>query len=207
MEVTEIVTNLNEDINYELINSEFKSMNIEQMLLDNERQLAVQRRKEIIDPELQLIDSTRSLTHDWDNYYPEKDYENTGPKYRTEFLKETEFNITCDLFKDTYIEEVTNILNTKYNAVRGRFMLLNWKTCLTYHNDFTMRIHIPIVTDQNCFMVIDDNVYRLPYGGTYLVNTEKKHTALNASKILRTHLVYCTNKFKQPRKKLPWENE
>jgi hypothetical protein len=206
MEVTDIVSNLDVDIDYEKIKKTFQDLSIEKMLLDNERQVAIHRRKEITDPDLQLIDATRSLTHDWDNYFPEKDYNNSGPAYRTKFIEETEFDIVCDLFKGTYIEEVANILNEKYNAVRGRFMLLNWKTCLTYHNDFSMRIHIPIVTDKNCFMVIDDNVYRLPYGGTYLVNTEKKHTALNASKILRTHLVFCTNKFKSPRKKLPWED-
>lgn len=206
MEVTEILTNLNENIDYDLLIKEFQDLEIERLLLENENQIAIQRRKEIDDPHLQLTESTRSLTHDWDNYFPEKDYKNTGPRLRTTSLREEQFDILCDKFENTYIGEVTNMLNEKYDAVRGRFMLLNWKTCLTYHNDFTMRIHIPIVTDKNCFMVIEDNVYRMPYGGTYLVNTEKKHTALNASKILRTHLVFCTNKFKSPRKKLPWEN-
>lgn len=205
MEVTEILTNLNENIDYNLLQSEFNDMGIEKLLLENNNQISIQRRESITDPKKQLVDGTLSLTHDWDNYFPEKDYENSGPEYRKVFLKETEFDIVCDMFKGTYIEQITETLSEKYDAVRGRFMLLNWKTCLTYHNDFTMRIHIPIVTNENCFMVIDDNVYRLPYGGTYLVNTKKKHTALNASKILRTHLVFCTNKFTAPREKMPWD--
>tara|TARA_R100000030_G_scaffold75431_1_gene58536 strand:- start:452 stop:703 length:252 start_codon:yes stop_codon:yes gene_type:complete len=55
-------------------------------------------------------------------------------------------------------------------------------------------------------MVIDDKVHRLPFGSTYSVDTTKKHTALNASKLLRTHLVFCLPKKKVDKSKpLPWE--
>ena len=55
-------------------------------------------------------------------------------------------------------------------------------------------------------MVIDDKVCRIPYGGVYKVDTTKVHTAINASKILRTHLVFCLPKPAVDKSKpLPWE--
>ena len=121
--------------------------------------------------------------------------------------RETEFDTLCDFFKDTYVGEVVSTLQDEYKVTRGRFMMLSMKTCLTYHFDSSPRLHIPLITDDNCFMIIDDKVCRIPYPGTYKVDTTKKHTALNASKILRTHLVFVlpkppVDKFKP----LPWEN-
>lgn len=177
------------DIDYDRIVAEFTDMNIEQMLIDNTYQIAVQCR-EGIETDKQLTDSCGSLVLDWDGYHPEKDYKNSGPSRRDVILDETDFNIVCDAFKDTYIGEVIDLLQEKYNITRGRFMMLGMKTCLTYHVDKSPRLHIPLITDSNCFMIIDDKVCRIPYPGTYKVDTTKKHTALNASKILRTHLVF-----------------
>lgn len=189
------VEKLDLDFDYERIIKEFRDLEIEKMLVDFDiaGQIAIQCR-EGISPDKQLTDSCGSLIYDWNDYHPDVDYENSGPKVRDVILQETEFNLLCDLFKDTYIGEVATTLNEMYGAVRGRFMMLKMKTCLTYHNDNSQRLHIPLITDENCFMVIDDNVHRIPYPGTYKVDTTKKHTALNASKILRTHLVFVLPK-------------
>ena len=194
------VEKLDIEFDYKRLVGEFKGLGIEQKLIDNERQIAVQCRKGI-EGEKQLTDSCGSLIYDWDNYFPEKDYENSGPKARDVILQEDEFNLLCDLWKGTYIGEVVNTLHEKYKVVRGRFMMLSMKTCLTYHNDQSTRLHIPLITNDNCFMVIDDKVHRLPLGSTYSVDTTKKHTALNASKLLRTHLVFCLPKKKVDKSK------
>ena len=200
------VEKLDIDFNYKRLLGEFKGLGIEQKLIDNEKQIAVQCR-EGIKGEKQLLYSCGSLIYDWDDYFPEKDYENSGPKVRDVILQEEQFDLLCDLWKDTYIGEVVNALNEKYGVLRGRFMMLGMKTCLTYHKDKTPRLHIPLVTHDDCFMVIDDKVCRIPYGGVYKVDTTKVHTAINASKILRTHLVFCLPKPKIDKsKRLPWEN-
>ena len=197
---------LDTKIDYDRLVNDFKNLNIEQLLKDNENQISVQC-MEGISGDKQLTHSCGSLVYDWDNYFPEKDYENSGPKRRDTILKEEQFNITCDYLKDTYTGEVIEHLKEDYGVSRGRYMMLNMKTCLTYHRDLTQRLHIPIITDDDCFMVIDDKICRLPYGETYKVDTRKKHTALNASKILRTHLVFCLPKPKVDKTKpLPWEN-
>ena len=65
------------------------------------------------------------------------------------------------------------------------------KSCLTLHHDLTKRIHIPLITNDQCFMMIEDNIYYLKPGNVYLTNTTLKHTAVNASKSSRIHIVGC----------------
>lgn len=75
---------------------------------------------------------------------------------------------------------------------RARLLSLNPKECYTYHRDVDniIRIHVPIVTNDNCLFINNDIVGRMPEAGTmYLFNTLVKHTALNASREKRTHLV------------------
>ena len=40
-------------------------------------------------------------------------------------------------------------------------MMMNWKSCLTYHHDETPRIHLPLITNDGCFMIIDGKVEKL----------------------------------------------
>lgn len=84
-----------------------------------------------------------------------------------------------------------SILN-ELKMFRTRIMRMNEKTCYSYHKDPTKRVHIPLITNENCFMVIEDKIYRYPANGNYyLVDTTKKHTFINASFEKRIHLVGC----------------
>lgn len=107
--------------------------------------------------------------------------------------EEDEYNIINDMFEGTYIEYIIKEIEKQYKIYRGRFMMMKSKSCLTLHNDETQRIHIPIYTNRKCFMTIEDQVYRLPVGKIYLVDTTVEHTAINASIYDRTHLVLCTD--------------
>jgi len=69
-------------------------------------------------------------------------------------------------------------------------MNLKSKTCYTYHQDYGKRFHIPIITNDSCFFVIDDKIKRYPADGNYyIIDTTKKHTAVNASWKDRIHLI------------------
>ena len=74
-------------------------------------------------------------------------------------------------------------------------MLSEHKTCLTMHTDTSPRIHIPIYTNENNMMIVDDTVIRMPFGASYIVDTRIPHTQLNASKDPRVHLVFATDTF------------
>ena len=69
-------------------------------------------------------------------------------------------------------------------------MLMKPRTCYYYHNDNTKRLHIPVETNENCFLLVDSKLLHLPADGSaYTVDTTKMHTALNASKEDRIHIV------------------
>lgn len=86
----------------------------------------------------------------------------------------------------------TNNIIQDLNMYRTRVMLMPHKTCYSYHIDESPRIHIPLITNENCFFVIEDEVIRLPADGNhYLIDTTKKHTFVNASFEERIHIVGC----------------
>lgn len=88
--------------------------------------------------------------------------------------------------------EYTNSVIKELKMFRTRVMRMEHKTCYTYHKDPTQRLHIPLITNDDCFMIIEDKVYRYPADGSYyLIDTTKKHTFVNASFDCRIHLVGC----------------
>tara|TARA_B100001057_G_scaffold494472_1_gene591133 strand:- start:7859 stop:8302 length:444 start_codon:yes stop_codon:yes gene_type:complete len=86
----------------------------------------------------------------------------------------------------------TNSILKKHGIYRARIMNLKPKTNYTYHQDYTKRFHIPLITNNKCFFVIDDKVIRYPADGNYyIVDTTKLHTAINSSKEDRIHIIGC----------------
>lgn len=104
-------------------------------------------------------------------------------------LKHTEEEFTVPNFSGLVY---TNYVLEKLGMYRTRLMNLKPKTCYSYHRDPTVRLHIPLTTNDNCFFVIDDEVIRYPADGNYfIVDTRKMHTAVNTSYEDRLHLVGC----------------
>ena len=99
---------------------------------------------------------------------------------------EKEIKFTYLLFDIPYINSIIK----EHDLYRVRLMNLKSKTCYSYHRDQGKRLHIPIITNDNCFFVVDDEIKRYPADGKYyIVNTSKKHTAVNASWEDRIHLI------------------
>ena len=182
------ISKIDIDIDYDRLRKEMYDLNVDQFLIKNNGQMSIQTIPGT-PVEDQPKSGTLSLQVDWDNH--DSTDPNSKPKMRDVILDELDFTEVCDFLKGTYTEEVINIFNEKYGAVRGRYMMMNWKTCLTYHNDKTPRIHLPLVANEDCFMIIDGKVEKLQEGITYHVDTTKKHTALNAGRHLRFHIVFC----------------
>ena len=99
--------------------------------------------------------------------------------------------------EDEFIQPVFNIPYTnsilkELKMFRTRVMRMNPHHCYSYHIDETKRIHIPLVTDEKCFFVIEDKILRLPADGNCtVIDTTKIHTFVNASPIQRIHIVGC----------------
>jgi hypothetical protein len=90
--------------------------------------------------------------------------------------------------KGSYIEE----LILKHNAFRTRILKLGPRACYSIHPDPTPRIHIPIVTNEQCWMIwpYHSTCLNFKEGNCYWVDTRKPHTYINGDKeLVRIHLV------------------
>tara|TARA_B100000123_G_scaffold73307_1_gene52564 strand:+ start:1103 stop:1336 length:234 start_codon:yes stop_codon:yes gene_type:complete len=64
------------------------------------------------------------------------------------------------------------------------------RSCLSWHRDPEPRIHIPIITNVGCKMVIEDESFHMPANGSaYVTDNTKYHNFFNGSEIDRVHLV------------------
>ncbi len=101
----------------------------------------------------------------------------------TEFVKE---------FEHTYFKEVYKILSSKFKLGRIRILLKEPRTTLSWHRDPEPRLHIPIITNPGCLMVIENVAKHLPADGSvYITNNVKYHNAFNGGEENRVHLVAC----------------
>ena len=93
-------------------------------------------------------------------------------------------------FKDTYVEEVYNLITSKFKLGRVRFLMKPPRSCLSWHRDPEMRLHIPIITNEGCRMVIQDTSFHMPSNGNgYITDNTKYHNFFNGSEFDRVHLV------------------
>jgi len=137
-----------------------------------------------------------------DRYLPKYDNQislqgvlhNTDPLYgtgRLEYLKNSESEFTEPLFPEMVY---TNSVIKQLGMFRTRVMRLQPYQCYSYHVDPTQRMHIPVITNDHCFMIVNDILYRYPADGNhYLVDTTKIHTFVNASLTERIHIVGGVN--------------
>lgn len=103
-------------------------------------------------------------------------------------LEYTELN---PFFKGTVFESIIK----QYNLKRTRLMWVNPKSCYSIHTDDTPRIHIPLITNPECYFLFKPGLmYHLPVETVWWVNTKLLHTFLNCSDEPRLHLVGVVDK-------------
>jgi len=106
----------------------------------------------------------------------------------TEFVKDLE---------ETYFKEVYDILSKKFKLGRVRILLKEPRSTLSWHRDPEPRLHIPIITNPGCIMVIENVAKHLPADGSaYITNNLKYHNAFNGGEENRVHLVACLTDYK-----------
>ena len=103
------------------------------------------------------------------------------------YVDDNELDFKYNLF-DT-LPYINSIID-EHKLLRTRVMKMKPKTCYYWHTDATERLHIPLITNPHCFLLIDGEQIHLPATGeSYVLDTRKPHTALNASKEDRIHIV------------------
>ncbi len=106
----------------------------------------------------------------------------------TEFVKD---------YEHTYFKEVYEKLSKKFKLGRVRILLKEPRSTLSWHRDPEPRLHIPIITNHGCIMVIEDVAKHLPADGSvYVTNNLKYHNAFNGGEENRVHLVACLPDYK-----------
>ena len=106
----------------------------------------------------------------------------------TEFVKD---------FQHTYFKEVYKILSSKFKLGRVRILLKEPRSTLSWHRDPEPRLHVPIITNPGCIMVIENIAKHLPADGSvYITNNIKYHNAFNGGEENRVHLVACLTDYK-----------
>ena len=109
---------------------------------------------------------------------------------RLEPIKESLYTELCPEFKDTYVEEVYNLVKKHFKIGRMRFLMKPPRTCLSWHRDPEKRLHIPIITNVGNKMIIEDIAFHMPAdGAAYITDNTKYHNFFNGSECERVHLV------------------
>ena len=111
---------------------------------------------------------------------------------RDKAIDETKYTELLPEFKGTYFEEVFNILSKNFKLGRVRILLKEPRSTLSWHRDPEPRLHIPIITNKGCRMVIEDVSKHMPADGTVTItNNTKYHNFFNGGEQNRIHLVAC----------------
>tara|TARA_B100000575_G_scaffold64419_1_gene49431 strand:+ start:171 stop:767 length:597 start_codon:yes stop_codon:yes gene_type:complete len=114
-------------------------------------------------------------------------------------IDETKYTQLVPEFEKTYFKEVFEVLKSKFKLGRVRLLLKEPRSVLSWHKDPECRLHIPIVTNAGCSMVIENVAKHLPADGrVWITNNTKYHNFFNGGEQARVHLVACVleNPFK-----------
>ena len=107
-------------------------------------------------------------------------------------IDETKYTQLVSDFRNTYFEEVYKTLRKKFKLGRVRILLKEPRSTLSWHRDPEPRLHIPIITNLGCRMVIGNIAKHMPADGTVTItNNTKYHNFFNGGEQSRIHLVAC----------------
>tara|TARA_B100000989_G_scaffold191706_1_gene144496 strand:+ start:3352 stop:3948 length:597 start_codon:yes stop_codon:yes gene_type:complete len=107
-------------------------------------------------------------------------------------IDESKYTQLVPEFEKTYFKEVFVELSKKFKLGRVRLLLKEPRSTLSWHKDPECRLHVPIVTNKGCSMVIENVAKHLPADGkVWITNNTKYHNFFNGGEQARIHLVAC----------------
>ena len=107
-------------------------------------------------------------------------------------IDESKYTELLPEFKGTYFEHVFNTLKENFKLGRVRILLKEPRSTLSWHRDPEPRLHLPIITNKGCRMVIEEVSKHMPADGTVTItNNTKYHNFFNGGEQNRIHLVAC----------------
>lgn len=157
----------------------------------------------------QLIDNVKLITDNYSNrdqinlkYCDDNDHQRYADslwdyKLNKYVVDQSQFNRLIPQLNNNYLTNIIDQINnfaieSQLSVGRIRINTLKQKSCLTYHsdNDSRCRLHIPVITNDKVFFIVSRVAGQmLEAGRMYMLDVTKPHTAINASRFPRIHLV------------------
>ena len=107
-------------------------------------------------------------------------------------IDESKYTQLVPEFEKTYFKEVFETLSKRFKLGRVRLLLKEPRSTLSWHKDPECRLHVPIITNKGCSMVIENVAKHLPADGkVWITNNTKYHNFFNGGEQARIHLVAC----------------
>tara|TARA_B100000427_G_scaffold328462_1_gene341625 strand:- start:1158 stop:1754 length:597 start_codon:yes stop_codon:yes gene_type:complete len=107
-------------------------------------------------------------------------------------IDESKYTQLIPEFEKTYFKEVYETLSKRFKLGRVRLLLKEPRSTLSWHKDPECRLHVPIITNKGCSMVIENVAKHLPADGkAWVTNNTKYHNFFNGGEQARIHLVAC----------------
>ena len=119
--------------------------------------------------------------------------DDSGKEVSRDFdIEESKYTQVVPEFENTYFKDVYDTLNKRFKLGRVRLLLKEPRSTLSWHKDPECRLHIPIITNKGCSMVIENVAKHLPADGkVWITNNTKYHNFFNGGEQARVHLVAC----------------
>jgi hypothetical protein len=112
-------------------------------------------------------------------------------------IDEAQYSEFIPDYENTYFKEVFDVISSKFKLGRVRILLKEPRSTLSWHRDPEPRLHIPIISNPGCLMVIDNVAKHMPADGSvWITNNTKYHNAFNGGEENRIHLVACVLDYK-----------
>lgn len=104
---------------------------------------------------------------------------------------ESNVNTVLDIFNNTETKKCVETITKYTDTCRARYLTMLPSQTYRMHNDRGWRLHIPIVTNEECYFF---HKGEMPYhmvadGSCYIVSVDHQHTAMNLGQEKRTHIV------------------
>ena len=107
-------------------------------------------------------------------------------------IDESKYTQLVPEFEKTYFKEVFEALSSRFKLGRVRLLLKEPRSTLSWHKDPEPRLHIPIITNPGCKMVIEDVAKHMPADGkVWITNNTRYHNFFNGGEQNRIHIVAC----------------
>ena len=107
-------------------------------------------------------------------------------------IDESKYTQLVPEFEKTYFKDVYEALAQRFKLGRVRLLLKEPRSTLSWHKDPECRLHVPIITNKGCSMVIENVAKHLPADGkVWITNNTKYHNFFNGGEQARIHLVAC----------------